>query len=281
MAMQNRQDVCRALMPGSKRPRSVFQVIGCISAFDPNSYTKNMKRQFLGSTLLAGAVAITSSLYATPAKALSFGFSNIAGGDTVGDAFAGKFKLDVTGDASTVRFAVSNLFDFGTGNQAGKGAFVRQVYFDGQVGLLSSLVPNDVNTSRNGVSFSSAFSGPPDLPQGNNIGFTSNFKVGAVETGSGSSRVGVNENAVQGEEVLGVKFASNLSAVVAAINSGKLRVGLHVQNLPGSGKSDAYVTAPIGGGTPVPTPAVIPGLIGMGVAAMRKKKHSDTGALEG
>jgi len=71
------------------------------------------------------------------------------------------------------------------------------------------------------------------LPQGGN-NFTTDYAF--------SREVPGNENGVQGGEKFGVSFQGNYANVVTALNSGALKLGIHVQALPG-GASDSYISS--------------------------------------
>jgi hypothetical protein len=72
------------------------------------------------------------------------------------------------------------------------------------------------------------------LPQGGN-GFTTNYAF-SRKTGDG------NAFGIQGGETLGLRFSGNYNNVIFALNSGALKLGLHVQALPNGG-SDSYISS--------------------------------------
>jgi hypothetical protein len=174
------------------------------------------------SLLAVAGVAAVSAVSAAPAWA--FSFSNIAGGDMVGDTYAPNFTWDVFSDGPLVIFKITN-----TGNATAPSMFISQVLFDDN-GYLSAPSPNVGNVGE--VLFTAT--GKAQLPQGGN-NFTTDYAFSRVP-GAG------NANGIQAPETLGVSFTGNYTNVLTALNSGALRLGLHVQALP-NGASDSYISS--------------------------------------
>jgi len=176
------------------------------------------------SLLAVAGVAAVSAVSAAPASA-AFTFSNIAGGDPVGDAYVNSFTFDVFNQGASVLFKIKN-----SGNAAASTMFIRQVFFDDNDGnsYLSTPFANVDNIGP--VTFSP---GPTNFPQGGQ-GFTTNYAFSRSGPG--------NASAIQAGETLGVRFTGNYNNVISALNSGALRVGLHVQGLPNDG-SDSYISS--------------------------------------
>jgi hypothetical protein len=222
-----------------------------------------MKKQLMTGAIAAGAMAIGWVGLAGSAEAATFGFSNIFlnSNNTSGDTLVNNFSVDVTDAGSgNVLFKIISA----AANPA--GSFIRQVYFDdASPSLLSNMVLNVSNTGI--VNFNPDNNGT--LPQFNdaNPPFVTSF--GGVRAQGANNR-----NAIQRGEALGVQFTGNFNNVIAALNSGSLRVGIHLQGIPPVNSSDSFVTTATA--TAVPTPALLPGLIGMGITALRKKKQSAT-----
>ncbi|MEG4349605.1 PEP-CTERM sorting domain-containing protein [Microcoleus sp. LAD1_D5] len=172
--------------------------------------------------LAVAGVATLSAVSAAPASAFSFG--NIVGGDTPGDAYQNTFTFDVIDQGASVLFNISN-----SGNTAASDMFISKVLFDDN-GYLSNAVANVGNIGT--VAFSGG-AGNDQLPQGGN-GFTTDYAF-TRDTGA------ANKWGVQGTETFGVSFTGNYANVVSALNTGALKLGLHVQALPG-GKSDSYIS---------------------------------------
>jgi hypothetical protein len=176
------------------------------------------------SLLAVAGVAALSAVSAAPASA--FSFSNIAGGNTAGDAYVNSFSFDVFNLGSSVLFNIRN-----SGDAAAPTMFISKVLFDDN-GYLSA---PSLNISNNIGEV--AFSGGPgndQLPQGGN-NFTTNY---AFSRNNGAG----NAFGIQAGESLAVSFTGNYNNVIYALNSGALRVGLHVQALP-NGQSDSYLSS--------------------------------------
>ena len=174
------------------------------------------------SLLAVAGVAAVSAVSAAPASA--FSFSNIAGGDTPGDAYINSFTFDVFNLGSSVIFNIKN-----SGDAAAPSMFISQVFFDDN-GYLSTPVVNFGNFGQ--VAFSGGLSNDR-LPQGGN-NFTTDYAFS-------SNNGGGNEYGVQAGESLAVRFNGNYNNVLFALTDGTLKIGLHVQALP-NGASDSYIS---------------------------------------
>lgn len=214
------------------------------------------------SILAVAGVAALSAVSAAPASAFSFG--NIVGGDAVGDAYKNSFNFDVTQNGlNSVLFNISN-----SGNAAASSMFISKVLFDDN-GYLSNALANINNTGN--VAFTGGIS-KDQLPQGGN-GFTTNY---AFSSNNGAG----NKWGVQGGESLGVSFTGNYANVLAALNSGSLKLGLHVQALPG-GASDSYLSDSSGNtqNTPEPLTMLAAGAA-VGFGTMFKKQRAQAQKAE-
>jgi hypothetical protein len=205
------------------------------------------------SLLAVAGVAALSAVSAAPASA--FNFSNITGGDTVGDAYASNYNLEVVDQGERVLFNIYHLV-----NPATTSSFIRQVYFDDN-NYLSAPRPNVNNFGT--VAFSGGASND-QLPQGGN-NFTTDYYFSRDVPGNG--------NAIQPNEKFGVSFLGNYANVVNALNSGALNVGIHVQGLPG-GASDSYVTSNRGNTQDTPEPlTMLAAGAAVGFGTMFKKQR--------
>jgi hypothetical protein len=108
--------------------------------------------------------------------------------------------------------------------------FISKVFFDDN-GYLSAPSVNIGNIGQ--VAFSGG-AGKDQLPQGGN-NFTTDYAF-SRNPGAG------NAFGIQAGESLAVRFTGNYNNVISALNSGALRVGLHVQALP-NGASDSYISS--------------------------------------
>ena len=214
------------------------------------------------SLLAVAGVAALSAVSAAPASA--FSFSNIAGGDTSGDAYVNSFTFDVVDLDQSVLFNIKN-----SGDAAAPSMFIRQVFFDDK----NSFFDDDTYLSSPLVNMGNvgevAFSGGPSndrLPQGGN-NFTTDY---AFSSNNGAG----NAFGVQGGESLGLTFTGDYNLVISALNSGALKLGLHVQALP-NGQSDAYISSSSGNtqNTPEPLTMLAAGAA-VGFGTMFKKQRA-------
>jgi hypothetical protein len=207
------------------------------------------------SLLAVAGVAALSAISAAPASA--FSFSNIAGGDTVGDAYANNFSFNVINQDSSVIFDILNY-----GNAAAPSMFISQVFFDDDNGYLSAPRANVNNVGQ--VAFTGGISNA-QLPQGGN-NFTTDYAFSRVGPG--------NVFGIQAGEKLQLGFLGNYNNVLAALNSGELKIGLHVQALP-NGASDSYISSNGGNteNTPEPLTMLAAGAA-VGFGTMFKKQRA-------
>jgi len=169
-------------------------------------------------------------------------------------------------------------------NSVAPNMFIGGVFFDD-----GALMGID-SFSGTGVVDFERVNGNGALPQGTNLnpdfepsrGFTARFDGGAA-------------NGVQAGESLSIRFAllegMDFNSVLASLNQGlnlnpnvdadlqplNLRIGVHIQGLPGQAGSDSYVnttgTGGGGGGNAVPLPGVVWGGIALlGGAMMRRRR---------
>jgi hypothetical protein len=171
------------------------------------------------SLLAVAGVATLSAVSAAPASA--FSFSNIPGGDTPGDAYVNSFTYTVVRQGSAVRFDI-----FNSGNAAAPNMFFNKIFFDDN-GYLSA--PSLFGTNVGEVSFSGGASND-QLPQAGD-GFTTDYAF-SRNPGEG----------LQGGNSFPVAFRGNYDNIIAALNSGALRIGLEVQGLP-NGQSASYISS--------------------------------------
>jgi hypothetical protein len=177
------------------------------------------------SLLAVVGVAAVSAVSAAPASAITFSFGNIAGGDTPGDAYVNSFTFDVLNQGSSVLFNIKN-----SGDAAAPSMFISKVLFDDK-GYLSAPSANVGNIGQ--VAFSGGAS-KDQLPQGGKS-FTTDY---AFSSNNGDG----NAWGIQAGETLGLRFTGNYNTVIFALNSGALKLGLHVQALPNGG-SDSYISS--------------------------------------
>ena len=138
-------------------------------------------------------------------------------------------------------------------NNVGIASNVTEVYFDD--GLLG---PSSVINTLGGSGFTNFDGGgaaPPNLPGGNTASppFVATQEFSAdVANGPGGQSRGVNASDDILGIVLGVGGLVDFDGVAAAVESGDLRFGLHVQSIGEVGGSDSYINV-----NPVPLPAAV------------------------
>ena len=224
----------------------------------------------IGSVAIATSIVTVAAIVSPmSAKAVSFTFDNIAGGDTVGDSLAQYLSMDVTSSGSGVLFQFNN----GAGNTA-TTSFIRTVFIDAAPALLGGNSNITVNKDNVGTVLFTGGVDNQNLPQGNNLlpNFTTNYAFNRVQGGG-------NINAIQPAESLGVLFANvDFNNVISAINDGSLRVGYHLQGLPG-GASDSYVNNPNTPTKPVPVPGLLLGVMAAGALGGKRLLKSKKQAV--
>ncbi|HBE19465.1 MAG TPA: hypothetical protein DDW51_18130, partial [Cyanobacteria bacterium UBA11367] len=187
----------------------------------------------------------------------TFNFKNIfptnSGSELSGDPFLADFKVDVSEVlGGKVRFNFKNTTTTAS-------HFIGGAYFDDKNSLLSGILYNIGNAGT--VDFGA---GNGTFAQGNKIGFNPTF----LATKNGAASNGVN-----GGESVGFEFTGNYANVIAALGTGNLNLGIHVQGLP-NGNSDSFATY-TGASQNVPEPLTILGSgMALGFGALFQKKRN-------
>ena len=185
------------------------------------------------------AVAALAAMSMQSASASTYGFVNITKNTPSGVDVASQLSMDVSTNGTG---AVFKFF-----NNVGVASSITDIYFDDVVapGNIFSKIEYSAASDLLGVKFDSSAT-PGNLPGGNTIGFVANY--------SGDSKqpipyMGVNTS-TEWVSFLGTFAASkDFSDLIAALDSGSFRVGLHVQAIGTAGKSDSFAN------TTVPLPA--------------------------
>ena len=198
----------------------------------------------------------TLLLFAGSAAATLFGFFNISN-NIAGDAAIGEAQLfvDVTDSAGQILFTFSN-----TGPAASS---ITDVYFDD--GALSGIA-SMINTV--GLVEFTALASPGNLPSANDASPPFVTTMGfSADSDPPTQPLGVNPS-----ESLGILFdlmaGQTIADVVSQLNTGQLRIGIHVQGFA-SGGSESFVNI-------IPEPGAVT-LFGIGLLvtgqALRRARH--------
>ncbi len=188
----------------------------------------------------------------------TYGFTNISGNNAT-NAAAGETQLRVT-----VSMLMGGKVGFHFFHMGNTPMTITQIYFDDNTPRLGAA---DAPAGSMGVAFAPG-GAPPDLPAGNNAMpvFLSNRRFTA---NSPAPTHGVSPG-----ETLDLSFSiiGLFADVLADINSGELRIGIHVQAF-GNGGSESFVNEPQDPVRPIPLPtAGAMGLAGLLLAGSRRRR---------
>lgn len=217
-----------------------------------------MIKKFLVTTVMTLGLAVAFSGYAS---AVTVGFERITN-NSVADASA-QLSVDITdgGDGA--------LLDFTVSAGPNPGANIAEIYFDDGPPVLFD--PPPVVVSQIGASFEVGNNSPGELPSANNATPPFNTTSGLEAEADGNNATGVT---VGDTLILKLIYAgaADFNSVLAALDSGAFRIGLHVRSLL-NGQSDSFVNTPP---QVVPVPAAawlfLTALGGLGFAGWRRRR---------
>jgi hypothetical protein len=212
------------------------------------------------SLLAVAGIAALSAISAAPASA--FNFSNINGGDTVGDAYANNFGFTLDNVGGSV---LLKIFNFGN-TPAPKTPLAPNMFIAGLFIDDSGYLTNSwANVSNSGQVAFTGGSSTAQFPQGGN-NFSTDYAFFS-DNGNG------NVWGIQAGEVGGFLFDGSYNAVFNAVSTGAIKVGIHVQALP-NGASDSYISSSSGNteNTPEPLTMLAAGAA-VGFGTMFKKQR--------
>jgi len=155
-------------------------------------------------------------------------------------------------------------------NDVGISSNVSEVYFDD--GLLGpSVIHNSLGGTTN---FTGGGASPGNLPSGNTVSppFVATEIFSADAQGNPSKGVDASLDILG--IVLGLGGYADFAAVLAAVDTGDLRFGLHIRSIGEEGGSDSYVSNTGGSSIPaVPLPAAVWlfGSVLLGFGALKRK----------
>jgi len=201
-------------------------------------------------------VASSFLLAIAPSHAVLYSFEEITNNSPIN--VASQLSVDVTGAGSTVFFQFFN--------NVGLASSITDIYFDNTSNLLA--LPMVITDSGAGVAFSTPAT-PGSLPGQNDAGFVTTAGFSADSDAPASSN-GVNTSTEWVKLQFGTTVGNTFDDVIAAMNAGTFRVGLHVQALSDD-ESESYVTM-------IPEPEIYAmmglGLGLMGWVARRRKQQA-------
>ena len=205
-----------------------------------------MFKNALKATLVAQSLFLSTSVFAA-----TFNFTGINADE-----------VDVRNQLSLNVTQLGNSVDFNFINAAGGAqTFVGAIYFDFLGSNPFSTLTQTASTGT--VSFTGVTPSDQNLPEGNNIGFSTNAY---------GDRIGGATNGISvGESLVLTALLSSPADINALLQSGGLRVGLHMQGYA-TGGSDSYVTTPNGPSeVPLPAAAWLFGSALIGFAGFKRK----------
>ncbi|MEC9372825.1 MAG: hypothetical protein VYC34_03240 [Planctomycetota bacterium] len=204
--------------------------------------------------LVSGLAIAASAAPAFAGSVETFGFTAITN-NGVQSVIIAETQLFV--DVSSPGAGLVNFLFRNVGPEASS---VANIYWDDNNGRLSAITGDLVDT---GVSFS-AGGAPPDLPSGSNVGFVDDFRIAADPP---PSSMGINAG-----EQLDVRFTlsgmTTLAQVIADLQSGALRIGMHVIAFD-NGQSESLVTSVV---IPSPSAAGLASLGLVGCLGLRRRR---------
>ena len=203
--------------------------------------------------VFAGALMVAAG--AAHADSVSLSFYNITNNGNAD--LSGQLEVivsDVAGDPDAVDFAFKN--------HVGIRSSISEVYFDD--GNPAGSLFDAWLHSQTGASFVFGEAAPGDLPGGNSLADPFEVSVGFLADSQGNPSLGIDAEAdelvVRGALHDGMGFGD----VVARLEAGLLRIGMHIRAIDPQGGSDSYVN----GDNPPPPVVPLPGTAAMGLAGL-------------
>jgi hypothetical protein len=212
-----------------------------------------MKKVFVFSMMLFFVSFVPSFLYAIP-----YGFQNVTNNNAT-NAAAGEaqLSLNVTGLNNTISFQFIN--------SGPVPCVITQIYFDFPTAGGYSLNFSSFATAAGNTVVYQTGGTPHNLPGGQPISFVADF-VASPDNPQPTYGVGTGENLFINFSLLNGIFNN----VISDLDSGALRVGIHVQSFANGG-SESFINDPQAAPVPEPTTMLLLGTGLLGLAGFRKK----------
>lgn len=220
----------------------------------------------MNKNLLATLVAVPLSLVTSMVSANTYGFSQITNNGA--PVIASQLQFNVTQSGSNVLFTFTNSSII--------AASITEVYFD--YGTPSNLlyfssISNDILGTEGdsaGVTFRDG-ANPTNLPSGNNL--TPSFSADASGESLNATSNGVNDASEYVKFLGSVKSGVTFDNVIAGLNSGLLRIGLHVRGI-GGGTSESFINNTTPNPVPLPAAAWLFGSALLGFASLKNRRKN-------
>lgn len=224
-------------------------------------------------SLTIGLCAMILAMFATTAKAqLTLGFQSITNNDPT-DVAIGEAQLFVD-----VSDAGSNQVLFTFRNIGPASSSIEQVYFDdGSLFSIANLIDFDDGIGGDiNVDFSLNNVSPPDLPGGDSISPIFDVTTGFLADADPSGQTTVSMPGVGPAESLGIIFdlqaGKTFTDILDDLNTGALRIGIHVQRFDGDG-SESFINNGENG-IIIPSPsAILLTSIGIGITGFFRTRR--------
>ena len=203
-----------------------------------------MFKKALKLALVAQSLLLSTSVFAT-----TYNFIGVNANEV---NVSNQLSLNVTQIGNSVDFKFINA-------SSGVNVFMGAIYFDFlNANLFTSL---NQTASVGTVSFTGITPSTQNFPEGNLIGFSTNAE-GDRNGGAGN---GINI----GEHLILTALLNPIADINSLLQSGGLRVGLHIQGYQ-SGGSDSYVTTP--NAVPLPAAGWLFGSALIGFAGLNRRR---------